>query len=32
MVASSTTLEFGDVLCGQCKIVTVRLENQHTVQ
>ena len=24
---SSTTLDFGNVLCGQCRIITVRVHN-----
>ena len=27
MELSSTNLDFGTVLCGQCKIITVRLHN-----
>lgn len=32
MDMSSNHLDFGSVLCGQCKIVTVRLSNPHTVE
>ena len=29
---SSTNLDFGIVVCGQCKIITIRLKNTHTVR
>ena len=32
MEMSSTHLDFGKVMCGQCSIITVRLSNTHQVE
>ena len=32
MQLSSTQLDFGTVLCGQCRIITIRLHNPYYVK